>query len=431
MQHILRAKSRPRRPRTPTSSSLSPKSSRHEPQQPQDGPLRLQALYCTPHIKVPGKLFVSPLLVTFVPDPDDKHVQEFGGELYTVTLEVQDLLQCGGITMPQEDGTDLAYFLQMEVRTLNGQIFRTPEDQQDPWFLVFRLLDKEDLRHATALLLEAKQAHPGHHAGWTQTSVPFPCLDCMAELEHAVHHHQLQQQLDKKKDRSSSSSAARLMGSFANFLSGPRDSKAADAQGPSPAKPSEVVEEAGCHVDKVVFQLPENCQRSVLNKDLAEALLDYLPVGLRLPGLVQWVLRYTPKAHGVSLATMFRNLAERKKTIIIIQDTEDYIFGGFATSAWEPCGRFYGSGEAFVFSFGKASTSEVALVQFFPWSSVNECCMYADHSLFGMGGGEGRHAFVVQADLLQGHSSPTPTFKNSILAATEEFVVRDIEVLLS
>eukprot|EP00913_Durusdinium_trenchii_P011367 g10678.t1 len=69
---------------------------------------------------------------------------------------------------------------------------------------------------------------------------------------------------------------------------------------------------------------------------------------------------------------MFRNLAERKKTIIIIQDTEDYIFGGFATSAWEPCGRFYGSGEAFVFSFGKASTSEVALVQFFPWSSVNE-----------------------------------------------------------
>lgn len=23
------------------------------------------------------------------------------------------------------------------------------QDQQDPWFLVFRLLDKEDLRHAT------------------------------------------------------------------------------------------------------------------------------------------------------------------------------------------------------------------------------------------------------------------------------------------
>eukprot|EP00913_Durusdinium_trenchii_P011368 g10679.t1 len=63
------------------------------------------------------------------------------------------------------------------------RIFCNWQDQQDPWFLVFRLLDKEDLRHATALLLEAKQAHPGHHAGWTQTSVPFPCLDCMAELE--------------------------------------------------------------------------------------------------------------------------------------------------------------------------------------------------------------------------------------------------------
>eukprot|EP00434_Breviolum_minutum_P000375 symbB.v1.2.000317.t1/scaffold6.1/size569917/20 len=305
-----RAKSRPRRPRTPV-SSFSPKSSRSKAEDV--NPLRLESLYCTPHIKVPGELFVSPLLVTFTPDEENPHVKEFGGELYQVTLEVQDILQCGGITMPHEDGSDLAYFLQLQIRTLNGTYFAREEDGNDPWFAVFRLMTKEDLHKATALLLEAKQASPGPCTPSTRTSVPFPCLDCMAELEHAIHHHQLKQQLAKKQERWPVSSS---LGNFAKFLSGPSDAKSSRSQAKSaePENSSEAVE--GLRVDKVVFQLPENCQRS-------EALLDYLPVGLRLPGLVQWVLRYTPKAHGVSLSTMFRNLAERSKTVVIVQDTEE------------------------------------------------------------------------------------------------------------
>ena len=108
---------------------------------------------------------VSPLLIEFHPDTRDKHVQEsvprisltvdarFGTEIYTVVLEVSDMLQCGGITMPRkeskrfagscahQDGSDLAYFLQMQtrslsemgalssrIRTLNGQYFQKPED---------------------------------------------------------------------------------------------------------------------------------------------------------------------------------------------------------------------------------------------------------------------------------------------------------------
>ncbi|CAE7648859.1 OXR1, partial [Symbiodinium pilosum] len=61
-------------------------------------------------------LKVCPLLVTFKPDPNDQHVKEFGDELYTVTLEVQDILQCGGITMPHTEDADLSYFLQLQIR---------------------------------------------------------------------------------------------------------------------------------------------------------------------------------------------------------------------------------------------------------------------------------------------------------------------------
>jgi len=126
---------------------------------------------------------------------------------------------------------------------------------------------------------------------------------------------------------------------------------------------------------------------------------------------------------------MYRNVAEHEKSIVLIQDTNDYIFGGFAPATWAPSTRFYGSGEAFVFSFGwvKASTAPEQ-VNFYPWTSQNECFMYADHDLFGMGGGDGRHAFVIQQDLLKGHSSPTPTFRNDVLAGSDDFVVRNIEV---
>ena len=74
----------------------------------------------------------------------------------------------------RQDGSDLAYFLQMQtrsqsegalsspMRTLNGQYFQKPEDlpqthllfhrsqeHNDPWFVVFRLRGKEDLNAAT------------------------------------------------------------------------------------------------------------------------------------------------------------------------------------------------------------------------------------------------------------------------------------------
>ncbi|CAE7741048.1 OXR1 [Symbiodinium sp. CCMP2456] len=344
MKHVLRSKSLQRsKPRTPSASSFSPKSLRTSPEERTKGdaaPLRLKALYCTPHMKVPGILFACPLLITFKPDPSDQHVKEFGDELYTVTLEVQDILQCGGITMPLSDGKDLSYFLQLQIRTLNGKHFRLQEDVVDPWFVVFSLVDKRDLNQVTSLLLEAKKAKASSSAcpSSTQTSVPFPCLDCMAELEHALHHHQLQQQLAKER---SPSTTARLFANWTKFLSGPGEAAKTSQEVDVHSDPGSPI-----HVEKVALRLPENLESALLTNDLAEALMDFLPVSLRLPGLVEWVLRYTPKAHGVSLSTMFRNMAERDKTIVIIQDTEDFVFGGFATSAWEPAGRFYGSGEA-------------------------------------------------------------------------------------
>jgi len=170
---------------------------------------------------------------------------------------------------------------------------------------------------------------------------------------------------------------------------------------------------------------PGGAGQTILTQALACSLLDFLPVNLRLPGVVEWVLRYTPKVHGVSMATLYRNLAGHSKTVLLVQDTHKHLFGGFAPEPWEPRFAFYGSGEAFVFSFGREDAPQLHV---YPWTSRNDFFMYADAGFLAMGGGDGQHAILVRSDLLHGASSPTATFENSILAESSEFIVRDIEV---
>eukprot|EP00928_Gymnodinium_smaydae_P036298 TRINITY_DN25389_c0_g3_i2.p1 TRINITY_DN25389_c0_g3~~TRINITY_DN25389_c0_g3_i2.p1 ORF type:complete len:750 (-),score=194.20 TRINITY_DN25389_c0_g3_i2:268-2517(-) len=171
---------------------------------------------------------------------------------------------------------------------------------------------------------------------------------------------------------------------------------------------------------------------TVLTQDLAQCLLDFLPIRLRMPGAVEWNLRYAPRAHGVSLATLYRNLALSGASVFLVKDHEGYVFGGFAPAAWEPRGKFYGSGEAFVFSFGllekAVAGGKMPEPAIYPWTSKNSFFMYADSHGLGMGGGDGHFAWTLQSDLLHGHSSPTDTFGNATLASGQDFVATDVEV---
>mmetsp|Transcript_28733 Transcript_28733/g.66696 ORF Transcript_28733/g.66696 Transcript_28733/m.66696 type:complete len:724 (-) Transcript_28733:111-2282(-) len=169
--------------------------------------------------------------------------------------------------------------------------------------------------------------------------------------------------------------------------------------------------------------------KPLLTIEMARCVQEHLPLRFRLSSsIMEWSMCYSPKAHGISMATMYRNLANVRGTLLFVQDDEDHIFGGFAPNAWEPSGKFYGSGEAFVFTFGNTALTSNPEVAVYPWTSQNTWCMYADMQVLAMGGGEGRHAVAVESSFLHGFSAPTPTFGNPILASKEEFIVRDVEV---
>eukprot|EP00913_Durusdinium_trenchii_P014215 g13341.t1 len=64
-----------------------------------------------------------------------------------------------------------------------------------------------------------------------------------------------------------------------------------------------------------------------------------------------WRLAYSLRLHGVSLKTFYRRMQREGPSLLVIQDHQGHVFGGFAASAWRLGDRYYGTGESFVFRF--------------------------------------------------------------------------------
>jgi len=397
--------------------------------------LRHPAIYCAPHIKVPGVITVSASsLVRFEPDASNEHVREVGVHQYQVCIEIGDVLECGAVAMPVEATASrlgqetMAYFLQLHVRTLDGVKCCVPEAGTNTlrgWCVVFRLESREILHQVTLHILDflevakreassvASQVGGAPARARSSTSVPFPCLDCVAEME-AMSTRQRHERQQALKGRVNASTAGSKEGAAARLQLAAAKKEESDSDSDR---------------DLGVVLKPGNVLRPLLTENLACGLFEYLPIGVRIEGAVEWVLRYTPKAHGVSLKSLYRSVGQFRRTLVLVQDTEDHIFGGYAPESWEPTPRFYGSGEAFVFSFGFVDKNlPLPTAQIFPWSTKNSYFMHSDDSGVAMGGGNGSHAFFLASDLLRGVSGPTDTFGNTTLASTSEFVVKDLEI---
>lgn len=365
------------------------------------GGMRYSVLYCMPHTKVPGVLTISPYSVHFEPDGRHEEVRENEHGSYKAFIDICDILECGAVVMPVTDETSghnsIAFYLQSYVRTIDGHNMSISNvtDISDAWCIVFWMQTREELHEATQQLLEwTDEAKKLYKAGETNTSIPYACLDCMTEFE-ATHQNK------------EASKAPSLLAST---------ERPWEASAPN---------EDDQPIWSATLRQPQ-VKKPLLTQSLADHLCEYLPICIRLPGAAEWVLCYTPKVHGISMATFYRNCSLYTQTVLVLMDTKDSIFGGFAPETWEPRGRFYGSGQAFVFAY--RSSLGVPELHFYPWSSKNDYFMYSDNESIAMGGGDGRHAIAIDSDLGKGYSASSATFGNPMLAQSEEFPLKDFEV---
>eukprot|EP00826_Nyctotherus_ovalis_P001512 TRINITY_DN10242_c0_g1_i5.p1 TRINITY_DN10242_c0_g1~~TRINITY_DN10242_c0_g1_i5.p1 ORF type:complete len:179 (-),score=22.61 TRINITY_DN10242_c0_g1_i5:217-753(-) len=86
----------------------------------------------------------------------------------------------------------------------------------------------------------------------------------------------------------------------------------------------------------------------ILSKDMLNQL------GSKIAPLLlmrEWEVVFRISSDGVSFRTFFTKVAKHNPTLLVVQDSRKTVFGAFATEKWKLSERFYGTGEAFLFSF--------------------------------------------------------------------------------
>ena len=95
------------------------------------------------------------------------------------------------------------------------------------------------------------------------------------------------------------------------------------------------------------FRPEKTCDSKLLNDFQISNIAEHIGMYRNM----KWTLLYRLSDHGVSMNTFTSRLQGFETTLVIIEDTRRYKFGGFCTEEWVFSSGFYGTGENFVFSF--------------------------------------------------------------------------------
>lgn len=120
-------------------------------------------------------------------------------------------------------------------------------------------------------------------------------------------------------------------------------------------------------------------ESSILSRSMVCQISKYLPVILQMRN---WELIYSPTTHGSSLAVFYRQCDAAGPSVLIIQDQNHHIFGGFVSDSWKFHHTYYGTGDCFLFTF--KDTTEITC--YFP-TLFNDYYMQSDFDAITMGSG--------------------------------------------
>jgi len=135
-----------------------------------------------------------------------------------------------------------------------------------------------------------------------------------------------------------------------------------------------------------------------------------------------WELLYSTEKHGISMNTMYSKVRDKGAVVIVVEDTNGYIFGGYASESLHPSRGYYGTGESFLFRLSPR-------LDVYPWPNTNSFFVYTTEHFISMGGGEsGKYGLYIDADFSKGTSAFCDTFHNNALASTEFFECSLMEI---
>ena len=84
---------------------------------------------------------------------------------------------------------------------------------------------------------------------------------------------------------------------------------------------------------------------------------------------------------GCSLITFYTQVREHETTVLIVQDEDGHIFGGFQTEPWVCKHKFYGDGQNFIYSF-----ADIDQPNCYRYTGDGDQFQYSDDRSIGLGG---------------------------------------------
>jgi len=155
----------------------------------------------------------------------------------------------------------------------------------------------------------------------------------------------------------------------------------------------------------------------------------------------KWKRLYSLERDGDSfMGSFLRKVEGQAKTLLVIETTKGYKFGGYAECAWESQGGgiggvFYGTSQSCLFSFHKKEptiqdgSDEELLV--YKWTGANRYIQLIDvHArmiAFGGGGKEAEFGLCIQDDFRKGSTGRCATFGNEPLCEDTQFDILNLE----
>jgi len=143
-----------------------------------------------------------------------------------------------------------------------------------------------------------------------------------------------------------------------------------------------------------------------------------------------WKMLFSSDTNGESWNRFCFHVTGTGPTIILIKDTGNFLFGGFASESWkEKYPKFYGNASSFVFQLAPQQIKYKAVGHNENFQYIN----YGTKTLFngiGMGGQFDFFGWVINEDFETGHSrgNPSSTYGNPCLASSPDFKVDYVEV---
>lgn len=143
----------------------------------------------------------------------------------------------------------------------------------------------------------------------------------------------------------------------------------------------------------------------------------------------KWRFLFSSQMHGESFSTFLGRILNQGSTVIVIEDSNGFVFGGFAPAEWSLCPNFVGNGDSFLFTLKPKMRS-------FESTSFNDHYQYLNlHQQtmpngLGMGGQFDYWGLWIDSDYGVGMSSEScTTYRNYIqLSSGKEFKIKNLEV---